>query len=47
MYVLASPQHHKSMAATVNLYTALLEQHIVNAVIFLYNCLRIEENRKV
>jgi len=47
MYVLASPQHQKSAAVTANSYTALIKQHIVDTVIFLYNCLRIEENRKV
>jgi len=33
MYVLALPQHQKSMAATINLYTTLIEQHIIDAVI--------------
>jgi len=35
MYALASLQHQKSMAETVDLYTALIKQHIVDAVIFL------------
>jgi len=34
MYVLELPQHQKLMAATVDLYTTLIKQHIINAVIF-------------